>query len=156
LGRLALVGDLILGRILPSSPPHFSWAAILLPAQVEAGFVSFVHNAYRQYQETHPETSWVEFLSTSGYLLNHYLLRLALEEGKPRAAGAPYYDGAKTMQGLAEAEKRARERAAREARERQKLEQHPSQPEEETLRQTRGGLLLPGNVKYRGSREIKP
>lgn len=156
LGRLALVGDLILGRILPSSPPHFSWAAIVLPADVEAEFISFVRNAHRQYQEMHLEASWADFLSTSGYLLNHCLLRLALQAGKPRATGAPYYDGAKTVQGLAEVEKRVRERAAKEAKERRKSEQRPSQPEEEALRQTRGGILLPGHVKYRGSKELKP
>jgi len=164
LGRLALTGDLILGRLLrSSSPPHFSWAAILLPADMEAGFVSFVRHAYRLHQETHPGASWADFLSDSGYLLNHNLLRLALQAGKPRGTAAPYYDGAKTIQTLAEAEKRVREQAAKEARERQRLHQTPSQPqalrppgEEEALRQTRGGILLPEHVKYRGSKEVKP
>ena len=155
LGRLGLPGDLILGRMLRSSaPPHFSWAAILLPAEMETELVSFITGAYEQYRETRAQASWPDFLSNSGYMFNHYLLRAAAEAGTRHATGA-YYDATHTVEKLMEAEKRRREQAARKAEERMKEEQRLTEEEGESLRQTRGGILLPGYVQYKGSRELK-
>jgi hypothetical protein len=156
LGQLSLPGDLVVGRVLHSSaPPHFSWAAILLPAALEAELVAFIIKAHGQYQEAHPQASWPDFLSNSGYMFNHYLLRSAAEAvGGRRTAGA-YYDASGTVEELREAERRLRERAARETEERRREEQRPTQEEVEPLRQTQGGILLPRHVQYKGSKELK-
>jgi len=156
LGRLGLPGDLVLGRLLrSSSPPHFSWAGILLPAEMETGLASFMAAAYQQHRETHTQASWPDFLSSSGYMFNHYLLRSAVEAGEARRVGGAYYDASGTVEKLKEAEKRRQERAAQEAEERRKAEQRPTEEEGIPLRQTQGGILLPGYVQYRGSRELK-
>lgn len=156
LGQLSLPGDLVLGRVLHSSePPHFSWAAILLPAAMEADLTAFITMAQRQYQEAHAQESWADFLSHSSYLFNHYLLRSAAEAVGGQRAGGAYYDASGAVEKLREAERRLRERAEREAEERRKEEQHQTEEEGEPLRQTRGGILLPGHVQYKGSRELK-
>jgi len=157
LGRLGLPGDLIVGRVLRSStPPHFSWAAILLPAALEAELSSFLVTAYEQYQEIHAHTSWPDFLSNSGYMFNHYLLRAAAEATGARRIVGVYYDASGASEKLREAEKRLRERAAREAEERRGEEQRPEEEQGPPLRQTRGGILLPGHIQYKGSRQLKP
>jgi ribosomal protein S20 len=158
LGRLSLPGDLILGRVLRSSvPPHFSWAAVLLPAGMERGLVSFVTDAYTQYRETHSAASWPDFLSNSGYMFNHSLLKSAAESGKQRYTNKAYYDAFRTVEKLREAEKRLREQAAKKAEELRKAEPalHPAEEREEPLRQTQGGILLPGHVHYKGSKEVE-
>lgn len=151
-----LRGDLILGRLLRSSTtPHFSWAAILLPATMEEGFSTFVKEGYKQYQEIHPQAPWPEFLSHYGYMFNHYLLRSAAVTGKAQYASKVYYDPYETLERLREAEQRQQERVTLQA-EKQWGDTVP--PEEETgepLRQTKGGILLPGYVHYKGSKEVK-
>jgi hypothetical protein len=156
LGQLSMPGDLALGRILRSSePPHFSWAAILLPAQMEAELVSFVEKAYEQYQATHIDKSWPDFLSNSGYLFNHYLLRSAAEEGEALPAGSAYYDASRTVQTLREVERRLRDQAARAAEEKQTEEEHLEEEKEGTpLRRTQGGVLLPGYVHYKDDKGL--
>ncbi len=157
LGRLGLSGDLVLGRVLRSSaPPHLSWAAILLSAAVESGLVAFVRKAYEQYRQIHVQASWPDVLSNSGYVLNHYLLKSAVKAGEARQAAGPYYDPFHTVERLREAEKRLHERAVRESAERLRAERSPMEEEGEPLRRTRGGILLPGHVQYKGSRELKP
>jgi hypothetical protein len=156
LGQLSLPGDLVVGRVLHSStPPHFSWAAILLPAAMEAELVAFIIKAHGQYQEAHAQASWPGFLSDAGYMFNHHLLLSAAEEAGGRRAAGAYYDASGTVGKLREAERRLRERAAREAEERRKEEQPPAQEEVEPMRQTQGGILLPGHVQYKGSKELK-
>ncbi len=157
LGQLSMPGDLALGRILRSSePPHFSWAAILLPAQMEAELVSFVEGAYEQYQATHIDTSWPGFLSNSGYLFNHYLLRAAAEKEKALPAGRAYYDASRTVQTLTEVERRLREQAVRAAEEKQTEEERLKGEKEGTpLRRTQGGVLLPGYVHYKDEKGSK-
>ena len=156
LGRLGLSGDLVLGRLLHSSvPPHLSWAAIVLPAEEEAGLMAFISQAYRHCQETQTQMTWSDFLSNYGYLFNHYLLRAAAEAGAVRHARGAYYDAWGTVTKLGEAEKRLRERAAREAERRRREEQPQTEEPDESLRQTRGGILLPGYVQYKGSKQRK-
>jgi len=167
-GRLSLPGDLILGRILLSSvPPHFSWAAVLLPAEIERDLVSFVTYGYKQYQETHSAAAWPDFLSEAGYMFNHCMLKLAAEAGKTRdtnaakntgwSANKAYYDAFRTVEKLREAEKRLREQAAKKAEELRRAApaSRTAEEREEALRQTRGGILLPGHVHYRGSKEVE-
>ena len=157
LGRLGLPGDLVLGRVLRSSvPPHFSWAAILLPAEMEHELVAFVTHGYRQYQETRSAASWADYLSNSGYVFNHCLLKSAAEAGKSRYAGKAYYDAFRTVDNLRQAETRLRERAAKKAEELRKAEPALRAAEEkgEALQQTKGGILLPGHVHYKGSKEV--
>jgi len=157
LGRLSLPGDLILGRILHSSvPPHFSWAAILLPAEVETELVQFVAHGYKQYQETHSAASWPDFLSNSGYIFNHCMLQSAAEAGQARHTGKAYYDAFRTVTNLRQAEKQLRERAVKKAEELRKAESTSRVAEEkgEPLHQTKGGILLPGHVHYKGSKEV--
>lgn len=155
LGRLSLPSDLILGRLLRSSvPPHFSWAAVLLPAEMEKELVSFVSYGYKQYRETHSSASWPDFLSSSGYIFNHCLLKSAAGAGGPRYSNQAYYDAFPTVEKLREAEGRLREQAAKRAHELRKAEQGPTEEREETLRQTQGGILLPGHVHYKGSKQV--
>jgi len=156
-GRLSLPGDLILGRILRSAvPPHFSWAAILLPAEMEGDLVSFVTYGYKQYQDTHSAASWPDFLSNSGYMFNHCLLKSAAEVGKSSHTNKAYYDAFRTVEKLREAEKRLREQAAQKAEELRKAEPalRPTEEKKEPLRQTQGGILLPGHVHYKGTKEV--
>ncbi len=156
LGRLSVPGDLVVGRILRSSvPPHFSWAAILLPAEQEAGLAYFVTLGYRQHWEMHSTASWPEFLSEFGYLFNHYLLKSAAEAGKTRYSGRAYYDAFRTVEKLRDAEKRLREMAAKRAAELRKAEQPATEDKADALRQTKGGILLPGHVHYKGSKEVE-
>nr|MBC7244590.1 SEC-C domain-containing protein [Chloroflexota bacterium] len=155
LSSWGLRGDLILGRLLRSStPPHFSWSAILLPAALENGLTSFMKEGYIQYKETQPQALWSEFLSLNGYMFNHYLLRSAAIAGKMQHASKAYYDAYATLERLREVEKRLQEKAARKER-----LFGPTQPSEEKesepLRQTKGGILLPGYVHYKGSKEVK-
>jgi len=154
LGRLGLPGDLILGRILRSSdPPHFSWAAILLPASIEGGLVTFARRAYEQYQEMHAQASWPDFLSHSGYIFNHYLLKFAAEGREPGYATAAYYNASQTVKKLMEVEKRLREQVIKETRALPSTQQNLPTKEGETVRRTRGGILLPGYVQYKGIQE---
>lgn len=146
-------GDLILGRILRSSPiPRFSWSAILLPAVMENELVSFIREGYRQYTEIHTQASWPEFLSNHGYMFNHYLLRVAATTGKPHRASKVYYNAYETLERLREVERQLQEKAARRAEERQR--QEPT-AESKSLRQTKGGILIPSYVHYRGSKEVE-
>lgn len=154
LGRLGLLGDLIVGRVLRSSAsPHFSWSAILLPAEMEAGIVEFMTRGYSQYRETHLSASWPDFLSHSGYLLNHYLLKSAAEAGRARYAGRVYYDAYRTVEALQETKRRLLEQATKRAEELRRAQQPGTEPKGDTLRQTKGGVLLPGHVRYKGSKE---
>ncbi len=157
LARLGLPGDLIVGRILSSSTPHhFSWAAILLPADMEATLVSFVTNGYKQYRETHSTASWPGFLSNSGYLFNHCLLKFAAEAGHAGAhhTNRAYYDAYRTVEKLRDAEKLLREQATKKAGELRQAEQPATEQKPNPLRQTRGGILLPDHVRYKGSKEL--
>jgi len=156
--QLGLVGDLMLGRILRSSrPPHFTWAAILLPAAAEPDLVALMTRAYEQYRELHAQASWPEFLSHSAYLMNHELLRLGAETAGTRTMPAGYYDASDTVENLREAERRLHEQAAQRAEELQREREVDQAPEEKIpLRKTRGGILLPGHVEYEDSTKLKP
>lgn len=156
LGQLGLVGDLLLGRLLfTSQPAHFSWAAIVLPAAVEPDLVSPMTRAYQQYRERYVEASWLDFLSNSAYLLNHQLLRLGAQTAGTEKGHAQYYDASDAVEKLREAERRLREKAEQRAEELQREQEQPEEDEEMPLRKTRGGILLPGSVEYKGSTELK-
>jgi len=150
-GHLGLAGDVIIGRLLrSSSPPHLSWAAVLLPADMADPLTSFAREGYRQYRETHSLASWPEFLSNSGYIFNHYLLKAAAEARQPRVGKHAYYDAFATLSRLSQAESELREERARRAS-LMHQERGKKPTEEPAIRQTKGGLLLPGNVSYKGS-----
>jgi len=154
LSRLGLGGDLILGRLLRSSqPPHFSWAAILLPADYEAELAARARTSYRQYEEMAAQATWPEFLSNQGYILNHHILRIAARAGAKDATYGAYYNARDTVTAFGEAEKRLQERttaevAKRQAAKRQREDHRVKPRSEESLRKTRGGILLPGHVEY--------
>jgi len=150
IGQLGLAGDLVMGRLLRStSPPHFSWAAVLLPASLQEGLVGHMRQLYQRFRERRVDASWPDVLSQRGYSLSHYLLREASERGRPLQAQGRYYDAYPATQVLAELEKELQERMAQES-ERRIREQRPREDPAETLRQTQGGILLPGHVKYKG------
>ncbi|MGQ9493691.1 MAG: SEC-C metal-binding domain-containing protein [Anaerolineae bacterium] len=150
-----LRGDLVLGRLLRSSTtPHFSWAAILLPATMEGELSSFIKESYEQYRQTVLQATWPEFLSNHGYLLNHYLLRSAAAAGERQYASRMYYDAHGTLERLRAVERKLQEKLVM-ATERRWSEEHPSEETSEPLRQTSGGILLPGYVQYKGSKEIR-
>jgi len=151
LGAQSQSDDLIVGRILCSSdPPHFSWGAILLPAEMGAGLVCFVQQAYGQYCEARARATWPTFLSNNGYIFNHYLLKSAASSGSARHASRGYYDASGTVERLREVEKQLRERAAR-----QRAEQPVDEEARALLRQTRGGILLPRHAQYNDSGESR-
>ena len=157
LSRLGLRDDVVLGRILRSSDPaHFSWAAIVLPARRAEGLVAFARRAFAEYQQTHSQVSWAAFLSELGYTFNHYLLKVAGETGEARAPSGQYYDASRSLERLRAVEQRLREHTALEQEKRRQAGERPEQQRVEPMRQTRGGILLPQNVKYRGRREVKP
>jgi predicted trehalose synthase len=56
---------------------------------------------------------------------------------------------------LRDAEKRLREMAAKRAAELRKAEQPATEDKADALRQTKGGILLPGHVHYKGSKEVE-
>ena len=150
-GRLGLVGDVIVGRVLrSSSPPHLSWASVLLPAEMADPLVTFVKEGYSQYRETHSLASWPEFLSHSGYIINHFLLKTAAEAGQLRANRRGYYDAFATVTRLSQAQTELREERARRAKLMQQ-EQDKRPAPEPAIKQTKGGLLLPGSVSYKGN-----
>ena len=150
-GRISRSGDIILGRILRSlAPPYFSWAAVLLPAALEAELVSLAEAACRDYCETHVRATWPEFLSNNGYMFNHYLLRSAAGAGMVRRSAGAYYDASGTVQKLQEVEKRLREHAARRVVERQRAEQPMVETGDAHRQQTQGGIFLPGHIQYGG------
>jgi len=122
---------------------------------MEAELVSFMTAAYGQHKETHTEASWPEFLSQFSYMLNHHLLRYAAEAADVRHVRGAYYDASESVAQLLEVEKRLRERAAREAEERRRGDERQPEDPGEPLRQTRGGILLPGHIEYRGSKQLK-
>lgn len=156
LGRIGLPGDLIVGRLLRSSrPPHLSWAAILLPAQEEEGLVSFMGKAYGQYEDTQLQPSWPDFLSKHGYMFNHNLLRVSAEASTAEQAGGKYYDGRDTVEILRQAERQVRTRALQELEQRQRQEERSVEELDPSVRETRGGILLPGHVEYKGSKQRK-
>ncbi len=156
LGRIGLPGDLVVGRLLRSSqPPHLSWAAILLPAEDEEGLASLMGKAYGQYEETNLRPSWPDFLSRHGYMFNHYLLRVAAEASSAERAAGKYYDGTDTIAVLRNAERQVRARAFQELEQQEMDEERQVEESGPPLRETRGGILLPGHVEYKGSKERK-
>ena len=156
LGRLGLRGDLVLGRVLRSSTPaHFSWGAILLPDGLKTDMVDLARRAFAEYEQTHAEAHWAGFLSSFGYIFNHRLLKLAAETGGPRRISGAYYDGFDTVGKLREAERRLREQAARQLKKQRLAQEKPTEKPAELLHQTRGGILLPEHVQYKGSRKVK-
>jgi hypothetical protein len=172
-GRLGLPGDLLLGRLfLSSEPAHLSWGTILLPASMEEGLSSFIRQTFVRHRQAYAQTTWPGFLSEFGYLFNHYLLKAAAEAEPGRSARGAYHDASESMVKLAEVERVLRERRAKEAaKRRQEEQQRPGAGAESlrspfdkaqgraqdiALRQTRGGILLPEYVQYKGSKERKP
>lgn len=157
LSKLGRKGDLILGRVLPTSGiAHLSWAATLLPSAIEVGCKAFMDQAYAQIRETRVDTSYTEFLSTSGYLFNHYLLRYAAENVANQSAG-PYYDVQAVLQILERVTQQLRERAAKELEQRRRAAEQQAQqqqaPEAQDIKRTQGGILLPGHVDYKRGRK---
>ncbi len=156
LGRLGVRSDLILGRILRSSTPaHFSWGAILLPDSLRDELAALAKRAFLDYGQTHAQSAWAAFLSGYGYIFNHHLLKLAAETGGHRRSSGAYYDGFRTVEKLREVEKRLREHAASELKKQRQAQENPPEKPTELQRQTRGGILLPEHVKYKGSRGVK-
>jgi hypothetical protein len=154
--RLGVAGDLILGRILRSSdPPHFSWAAVLLPSEVESGLVSFIRGTYAYYRERHVEAAWPDYLSDSGYVLNHYLLKSVAESAPRRRTTGAYYDASSTVDRLREVGKRLREQAAKQAQGRERPSEQEADEEGVALKQTSGGILLPGHVEHEDGQKSK-
>ena len=149
-GHLGLAGDVLIGRVLRSStPPHLSWGTVLLPASQADPLASFVREGYRQYCETHSLAAWPEFLSASGYVFNHYLLRIAAEAGRSQATKHGYYDAFATLTRLNQAQSELREERAQKAGLTQQ-EQDKRRAAQPAMKQTKGGLLLPANVNYKG------
>ncbi len=156
IGRLGLPGDLVLGRVLESSPSaHFAWASLLLPASIGPELSDFLLRAFEGHRQMYPDETWPSFLSRHGYLFNHCLLRLAAN-GQLDSTKGIYYDPSSTLRILAEAEKRLQEQRAKDAEERAKQAKTAEESEAQGPRKTSGGVLIPAHADFREAKRRRP
>ena len=151
LARLAMPGDLVLGRRLGDQEDgRLSPGSVLLPAKLASVLMGAAKRAFAAYREENYQAAWPQFLRESGHLLYHALLSPEASEVydlvpqlaryfDPRAAAREME--AITRRRLEEAIKRQQEQAARKAEEQGQVRSAPS------VEQTPGGILIPGQPK---------
>ena len=141
LARLAMPGDLLLGRRLgDAGDGRLSRGTVLLPAALGQPLVAAAKQAYGAYRDEHYQATWPEFLRENGCLLFHFLLTPEVAAAYERAPRRPgYFDPRAAVEGLRaimqrraeEAAKQAaeeEERLAREEEEREALRAGPAPP----------------------------
>ncbi len=149
LARLAMVGDLLLGRRLgEDSRVRLSRGTVLLPGILGTDLVAAVKRAYGAYRDDHYGAGWPEFLRENGYVMYHFLLTSVageLYERAPKREG--YYNPRATMASMqAIMAKRAEAAAKQAAEEKQRQEAEAASPAP-AVERTAGGLLVPGQPK---------
>ena len=87
------VGQILLTRPLPERESvHLAGATVVLPGSEEGGLREFVGSAYRGYVDDRSgagearvdgQSMWPQFLRDRAYLLTHYALQWAEQEGRP-------------------------------------------------------------------------
>lgn len=151
LARLALPGDLLLGRRFGDEVNgRMSRGTVLLPATLGPGLTAAAKRAFTAYRDEHYQATWGEFLREAGVILYHYLTTPEAGEAYERAPQREqYYDPRTTveaMRRIAEqrAEEDAREAAEAEAKRMEEEEGGLTTPPVEV---TSGGILIPGQPK---------
>jgi hypothetical protein len=154
LARLAMPGDLLLGRRLgDAGGGRMSRGTVLLPATLGQPMVAAAKRAFGAYRDEHYQATWVEFLRESGYVLFHFLLTPEAAEAYDRASGRQgYFDPRAVVAKMRlMMSRRAAEEAEQAAEEAERLARE--EEEEEALRagppveRTDGGILVPGRPK---------
>ena len=151
LARLAMVGDLLLGRRLgEGTDVRLSRGTVLLPAIFGQELVAAAKRAYGAYRDEHYGAGWPEFLRENGYVIYHYLLTSEAAELYARAPKREgYYDPRTAYEAMRaimakRAEAAAKQAAEAEARRRQEAERPAPGP---AVERTASGLLIPGQPK---------
>lgn len=138
LARAARPGDLLAGRLFRLDDEwRLSYMTMLLPKEIETGMVEYVRNAFRLYQDEHPQATWDAFLRTHGYIFNAFLLSIRAEAWRAyMGPGTRFHNPALSRDKLREATDRVREERTR------GLESE--EEEEAPVRRTHTGIILPG------------
>lgn len=151
LARLAMPGDLLLGRRLGNgSDGRMSHGTVLLPAHLTQLLVPATKRAYGLYRDEHYGATWPEFLREAGVVMFHILIGpeaaayyalLSKREG--------YFDPQPVVQGMrAIMQRKAEELARQAAEEEEKRRQETAEaPEGPPVERTSGGILIPGQPK---------
>ncbi len=139
ISTVARTNDLVVGRLLKvAGALRLSFAPTLLPPAMGAGLVAFIKRAWQGYREAHYGAEFADFIGSSAYLFNHYLLQNQPE--KPLAP--PYYDISKAVEALEKARQQASQSALDE------LLQGEEEAEDE--------LEIPGTQTIAGGRLLIP
>jgi hypothetical protein len=151
LARLAMPGDLVLGRRFGDQEDgRLSPGTVLLPASLAPVLVGAAKRAYAAYRDESYQATWPQFLRESGYLMYHALLAPEASEAYERVSQlARYFDprpSVKEMQAIThrrmeEAIRRQQEKAGRRA------EVQGEAPTAPAVERTAGGILIPGQPK---------
>ncbi len=151
LARLAMPGDLVLGRRFGDQEDgRLSPGTVLLPASLAPLLVGAAKRAYAAYRDESYQATWPQFLRESGYLMYHALLSPEASEAYEQVDQlARYFDprpSVREMQAIMrrrmeEVLQRQQQEAARRAEERGQATTAPS------VERTSGGILIPGQSR---------
>lgn len=154
LARLAMPGDLLLGRRLgngeDANDGRMSPGTVLLPAALGSELSAAAKRAFGAYRDEHYEAGWPEFLREAGYIMYHFLTTPEAAEAYERAPQREgYYDPRAAFEGMhaimrRRAEEAAKKQAEEEARRRKEQGEEPAGP---PVERTAGGILIPGQPK---------
>jgi len=149
LARLAMPGDLLLGRRLGETAWNYmSRGTVLLPSTLGPGLVATAKRSFSAYREEHYQAGWPEFLREAGYVMFHYLYTPEAAEAYAQAPQRKgYYDPHTALESMQAIMQRRAEEAARkaEAEEREADEKEPLAGP--PIERTTGGILIPGQSK---------
>ncbi len=87
--REGAVGELLLAHLVTIRDElKFSGAAVRLPGQTAGEIEAMMNAAFEEYRAHHPQAAWPEFLRARSYLLNHFGLKQAEQEGRSPVSGS--------------------------------------------------------------------
>lgn len=96
-----IAGALLLARLLPlGGALRFAPAVTPIPAKDKNELTEFIRPRFKAWQEARYGASWKDFLSESGYLLNHFLIR-DMEPIEPPATEQPEMPPRQAAQSIA-------------------------------------------------------
>ncbi|MDI7277371.1 MAG: hypothetical protein QME94_15445 [Anaerolineae bacterium] len=157
LARLAMPGDLLLGRRLGSDGTgRLSSGTVLLPATLGPLMTGAARRAFGAYRDEHYQATWPEFLREAGYVMYHCLISPEATEAYERAPHPErYYDPRAAVERMRAimrdlAEEQAKKQEEEEARRLEELGEAPATP---PVERTPGGILVPGQPKATPSSE---
>lgn len=151
LARLAMPGDLLLGRRLgDAEASRMSRGTVLLPGSLGPALVATAKRAFGAYRDEQYQATWPEFLREAGYVMFHFLTTPEAAEAYARAPMREgYFDPRAAVEGMhaimrRKAEEAARKQEAKRARQREEEGETPTAP---PIERTAGGILIPGQPK---------